>query len=195
VGPPCRRCPHARAPAPLSAQRARPISDDPLARARSLPLFSLYPVGPPCRRCPRARAFLCPRARAFLCPAGPPYRRRSPRARTLAPPFLSLPCGSTLTALPARPLPLTRGPRLSVPFSPTARAHTVDSVPTTHTEAATVGDRYPSGPLEGERSLRRGHGPVTPQGHLFMGRAKATGGMGRSEKSMDPSPDGPSNRA
>jgi hypothetical protein len=42
--------------------------------------------------------------------------------------------------------------------------------------------------------LRRGHGHVTPQVHLFVGWAKATGGMGRSEKSMDLSPDGPLNR-
>ena len=62
-------------------------------------------------------------------------------------------------------------------------------------QAPRVGDRYPSGPLEGERSLHRGHGLVTLQGHLFVGRAKATGGMGRSEKSMDPSPNGLSNRA
>jgi hypothetical protein len=40
----------------------------------------------------------------------------------------------------------------------------------------------------------RGHGLVTPQGHLVVGRAKATSGMGRSEKAIDSSPDGPSNR-
>jgi hypothetical protein len=41
----------------------------------------------------------------------------------------------------------------------------------------------------------RGLGPVTPQGHPFMGRAKATGGMGRPEKATDSSPSSMSNRA
>jgi hypothetical protein len=43
--------------------------------------------------------------------------------------------------------------------------------------------------------LVRGLGPVTPQGHPFMGRAKANGGMGQSEKKTDSSLGIPSNHA
>jgi hypothetical protein len=40
-----------------------------------------------------------------------------------------------------------------------------------------VGDRYPPGPLEGKNPAW-GHGPVIPQGHRVVGRAKTTVEMG-----------------
>jgi hypothetical protein len=58
-----------------------------------------------------------------------------------------------------------------------------------------VGDRYPPGPLEGERSLREALGLLPRKAVYSWAGAKATGGMGRSEKSMDPGLDGPSNSA
>jgi hypothetical protein len=51
------------------------------------------------------------------------------------------------------------------------------------------------------RSTRRRKGlawglrPVNLQGHPFVGRARAIGGMGRPEKATDSSPSSPSNRA
>jgi hypothetical protein len=39
-----------------------------------------------------------------------------------------------------------------------------------------------------------GHGPVIPQGHPFVGWAKAIGVMGRLEKATESSPRIPSNR-
>jgi hypothetical protein len=45
------------------------------------------------------------------------------------------------------------------------------------------------------KGLARGLRPVTPQGHPFVGRARAIGGMGRPEKAMDSTPSNPSNRA
>jgi hypothetical protein len=57
---------------------------------------------------------------------------------------------------------------------------------------AHVGDRYPPGSLEG---LAGGLGPVTSQGHPFVGRARATGGMGQPEKLTDSSPGNPSTHA
>jgi hypothetical protein len=46
-----------------------------------------------------------------------------------------------------------------------------------------VGDRYPSGPLEGEKPAW-GHKPVAPQGHDIVGRAKTMVEMGRPRKAM-----------
>jgi hypothetical protein len=46
-----------------------------------------------------------------------------------------------------------------------------------------VGDRYPSGPLEGE-TLAWGHRPVTPRGCLVVGWAKTTIEMGRPKKTV-----------
>jgi hypothetical protein len=58
-----------------------------------------------------------------------------------------------------------------------------------------VGDRYPPGPLEGERSLHEASDLLPRKAIYSWAGAKATGGMGRSEKSMDPGLDGPSNSA
>jgi hypothetical protein len=57
------------------------------------------------------------------------------------------------------------------------------------------GEQISPGSIGRRKVLARGLGPVTPQGHPFVGQAKATGGMGRSKKATDSSPDIPSNRA
>jgi hypothetical protein len=45
-----------------------------------------------------------------------------------------------------------------------------------------------------QEGLARGLGPVTSQGHPFVGQARATGRMGRPEKLTDSSPSNPSTR-
>jgi hypothetical protein len=57
------------------------------------------------------------------------------------------------------------------------------------------GGQISPGSSRRRKVLAWGLGPVTPQGHPFVGWAKATGGMGRSKKATDSSPGIPSNRA
>jgi hypothetical protein len=57
------------------------------------------------------------------------------------------------------------------------------------------GRQISPGSTRRRKGLARGLGPVTPQGHPFVGRAKATSVMGRPEKATDSSPGIPSNHA
>jgi hypothetical protein len=57
-----------------------------------------------------------------------------------------------------------------------------------------VGGHISPGSPRRRKVLAWGLEPVTPQGHPFVGRAKATGGMGQSEKVTDLSLGIPSNR-
>jgi hypothetical protein len=66
--------------------------------------------------------------------------------------------------------------------------------PTKHTLRLILWGQISPGSTRRRKVLARGLGPVTPQGHLFVCRAKITGRMGRSEKAMGSSPDGPLNR-
>jgi hypothetical protein len=52
-----------------------------------------------------------------------------------------------------------------------------------------VGDRYPPGPLEGERPSHGGHGPVAPRGYLVVGRTKSTSEIGRPKKTVGLTPE------
>jgi hypothetical protein len=51
-----------------------------------------------------------------------------------------------------------------------------------------VGDRYPPGPLEGEKPCL-GHKPVASQGRRIVGHAKTTIKIGRPKKAMGSRPD------
>jgi hypothetical protein len=57
------------------------------------------------------------------------------------------------------------------------------------------GGQISPGPTRRQEGLTRGLGPVTPQGHPFMGLARATGGMDQPEKVADSSPCNPSTHA
>jgi hypothetical protein len=56
------------------------------------------------------------------------------------------------------------------------------------------GGQISPGSTRRQEGLARGHRPVIPQGHPFMGQAKAIGVMGRLEKATESSPCIPSNR-
>jgi hypothetical protein len=59
------------------------------------------------------------------------------------------------------------------------------------TASGTVGDRYPSSPLGGERPLLGGHIPVVPQGRLDWAGKRTASEMCRLKKAMGPYPDRP----
>jgi hypothetical protein len=54
--------------------------------------------------------------------------------------------------------------------------------------SSSVGDRYPPGPLEGKKALRKVLKPVISLGHSFMGQGRTTGGMGRRKKEVGSGP-------
>jgi hypothetical protein len=62
-------------------------------------------------------------------------------------------------------------------------------------ENSSCGGQISHGSTRRRKILAWGNGPVTPQGHLVVGRAKITSGMGRPEKTMDSSLDCSSDRA
>jgi hypothetical protein len=48
-----------------------------------------------------------------------------------------------------------------------------------------VGDKYPPRSTRRQEGLARGFGPVTSQGHPFVGQDRTTGGVGQPEKEAE----------